>query len=308
MPVSSFTQKLLRVTFTLSDSTASFNGDNNVLVLSNLRMVARVNASGFPAFPEAHMDVYGMAVSDMQVLSSLSRNLNGTQPDNVRVDANSGAGWSTVYEGQIVSAYIDYSGAPEVCFRIQSRYLGFQSVNPAQVTSYAANADCALVISDLAAKMGQNFVNHGVQVTLPKPYFAGALTDQLRAAVDAAGISMYFNEATHTIHIAPQGQPLTDEPYVVTPQSGLVGYPVPDSRGYINVRTLFHSALRLGAPVTIQGSDVVIDAKQPSTYNSRADGQWFATSISHTLESFKYGGAWFTDMLLVPNLALLGAK
>ena len=308
MAISSFTAKQLRVTFTLSDTTASFNGNNNVLVLAGLRTVARINASGFPAFPEATLEVYGMAVSDMQVLSSLSRNLNGTQPDNVRIDANSGAGWSTVYEGQIVSAYIDYSGAPDVCFRVQSRYLGFQSINPAQVTSYRANADCALVISDIVAKMGQTFVNHGVNITLPKPYFAGTLTDQLKAAVEAAGISMYFNEATHTIHIAPQGTALKDDPFVITPQSGLVGYPVPDSRGFINARTLFHSVLRLGSPVTIQGSDVVIDAKQPSTYNSRADGQWFVSAITHTLEAVKYGGAWFSDMLLVPNTALLGAK
>ena len=110
------------------------------------------------------------------------------------------------------------------------------------------------------------------------------------------------------MHIAPNGEGLSDDPYVITPQSGLVGYPVPDSRGYVNVRTLFHAALRIGSPVTISGSDVVIDAKQPSTFNSRADGQWFATSITHHLEALKYGGAWFTDMLLVPNTALLGAK
>lgn len=308
MAISSFTAKQLRVTFTLSDTTAAFNDSNNVLVLSGLRTTAKIIASGFPAFPECSIEVYGMAVSDMQVLSSLARNLLGTQPDNVRIDANSGAGWSTVYEGQIVSAYIDYSGAPDVCFRVQSRYLGFESINPAQATSYRADADCALVISDIVAKMGQNFVNHGVNITLPKPYFAGVLTEQLKAAVDAAGISMYFNETTHTVHIAPNGKGLSDDPYVITPQSGLVGYPVPDSRGFVNVRTLFHSALRIGSPVTISGSDVVIDAKQPSTYNSRADGQWFASSVTHHLEAVKYGGAWFTDMLLVPNQSLLGAQ
>jgi hypothetical protein len=75
---------------------------------------------------------------------------------------------------------------------------------------------------------------------------------------------------------------------------------LPDSRGYIHVRALFNPAFRYGAPLTISGSDVVIDSKVPKPLNSRADGNWVIGWLSHTLEALKPNGAWFTDMLLYP--------
>lgn len=316
MPASSFTEKLLRVTFTLTNSNAVFAGTNsNVLRLTGLRMLACIKGTAMPAFPEATLRVWGMAPADMNALAIVP--VQGGKPEysfnSVLIEANSGNGWGAAFAGQIITAGPDYSGAPGVCLSVQALTGGFDLLSPAQPTSYPGTADAATIVSAIAQKMGVAFQNHGVSVPLENAYYSGTLSNQLRkvcaqANIDAAwegqgGASDALSDsstATGLLSITPKGVARGIQTVVLTPKSGLVDYPQVLGNGYLVARAAYDPGYRTLGPVTIQGSDVVIDPNLPKTLNSLADGSWIIGPLTNSLSTLMPNGPWFTDMLLYP--------
>ena len=266
-----------------------------------------------------------MRLSDMNQLSSLALEVTGITRNTVLIEADSGdgAGYAAVYSGQIVNAFIDYSGRPDVPLRVTCQVLYFDLVNPVQATSYTGPTPIATIMSNLAAQLGCAFENNGVTGNLSgAPYFPGTLADQLRECAQQAGIDLYQEPSTAsgslpgisvgpvgsvslTIAICPKGVPRKiATTFTLTPKNGLSGYPSIDSRGNIRVRALYNRGFRFGGPLIIAGSNVVIEGsgKDIGTLNSRANGNWMISTMTHTLEALKFDGAWFTDMLLIPPL------
>jgi hypothetical protein len=321
LPLSSFTRKQLRVTFTLTNNNAQFNGGGNVLTMTGLRMLATIKGTAMPAFPEATLKVWGMAQADMNSLAIVQ--VQGGKPDysrnTVLIEANSGSGWSVAFAGQIVNAGPDYDAVPAVCLSVQAITGGFDLLNPAQPTSYSGAADVATIVSNIAAKLGVAFQNDGVAASLSNPYFSGTLSEQLRRVCQQANIDAAWEDTggqftdatgdatpTGLIVITPKGVARQVDTIVLSPQTGLVGYPKVLGNGYLNARSLYNPQFRTLAPVTIQGSDVVIDPNLPKTLNSLADGSWVVGPLTNTLSAEMPNGPWFTDMLLYPPGAVPG--
>jgi hypothetical protein len=113
------------------------------------------------------------------------------------------------------------------------------------------------------------------------------LAEQLRTVAQQAGIDVYTEG--NVVAITPKGVPRNVPTWVLSPATGLVGYPTLDSRGYVQVRSVFNPAFRFGGPVRIEGSDL-----------PRANGSWMIGVLSHQLESLDPGGSWFSDLLCYP--------
>lgn len=315
MSASSFTRKSLRVTFTLSNG-ATFQGSGstddaapNTLKLAGLRTLAHISAQGAPAFPQADLIIYGMSQSDMNALSSLTFKPTTIQRNTVVIEADSGngSGFSSVFAGQIVTAFTDYLGTPEVALRVTAQMGFFDQVNPATPTSYPQATPWATIISNIAAKMGYAFENNGVNTSAAGPsYYPGTLTEQLRDAVAAAGVDQWMEGGprggaiVQTVAICPKGSPRDVPSFTLSPESGLLSYPVVDSRGFIKAKAFYNPAFRFGGPLSITGSAVIIDPQAQKTINSRADGKWMIGQMSHSLEAEKFDGLWETNMLLYP--------
>ena len=304
--------KQLRVTFTLSNSNAVFPGTNapgaNVLQLTGLRMSAIIVGGGYPAWPNATIKIYGMAQQDMNALAVqvVDYGKTGYLPNSVLVEANDGSGWVAVFAGNIITAAPDYSSMPDVPLVVTTMWGVYDSVAPATVTSFPASADVADVLSTIIGKMGQTFVNNGVTgVTGGAVYYSSSLTEQLRTVCAAYGLDPVPDASNTIVTVSPHGQADTSAPFILTPQNGLVGYPVPQANGLLNVRSLFSPVYHLKSAITIQGSDAVIDnTGVPTSLNSSANGGWFVVSITNTLEALVPNGAWFSDMLLCPPSAV----
>lgn len=295
--MTSFTRKLLRFTFVLSNNAVFEGTGSNTLTVTGLRATVNTKGSGLPAFPEAEGRINGLRQDDMNALTALANVVSSGSPlpfqrNTVLIEADSGngQGWSTVFAGQIVSAGPDYTGAPDVALRFFARAMFFESINPANVTSYTGATDVATIVSAIAAKIGKVVENNGVEgIMLDSPYFAGTLGDQLKAVAEQAGIDVYNEFSDNVIAICPKGQPRRLPTWELSPASGLVGYPTLDSRGFIQAHAIYNPAFRFGGRLTIRGSDV-----------PRANGEWLIGAMSNQLETIKPGGNWFSDLLCYP--------
>lgn len=309
MPQNSFTAKQMRVTFTLTNSNAVFPGtNNNVLTLTGLRMRAIIKGAGLPAFPEATLKIYGMSQADMNALAIVI--VDGGKPgyffNSVRIEANSSGtatGWSTVFAGQIVTAGPDYEAAPNVCLDVSALTGGFDLLNPAQPTSYPGTATVDSIVSTIAQKLGAAYQNNGVTATLTKQALTGTLTNQLKLVAAAANIDITWDQNQNLIFITPKGSPLSIARFTLSPSSGLVGYPKVLGNGYLQVRSFYNPAFRTKAPLTIVGSDVVVDPNLPKTLNSLADGDWIIGPLTNTIDALEPNANWFTDMTCYPPTA-----
>jgi hypothetical protein len=301
--------KQLRVTFTLGNSNAVFPGapagaNANVLQLTGLRMSCVAVGGGYPAWPSATLKIYGMAQADMNALAvqQVDYAKVGYLPNTVLVESNAGKGWSAVYAGAIVTAAPDYSTQPDVPLVVTSMWGVYDSVNAATVTSFPSATDLATVLEVIIAKMGQTFINAGVTgQTSSKVYYTSSLTEQLRDVCAHYNLDPSPSADNTSITVTPKGDADSSAPYVLSPQYGLVSNPTPQANGLLSVRALYSPTFHVKSPITIDGSDTVIDNNGvPTTLNSSANGDWFVCSITNTLEALTPNGAWFSDMLLSP--------
>jgi hypothetical protein len=216
------------------------------------------------------------------------------------LEANDGSGWTFVFAGQIFEAGPDYDAAPDVCLFVHALTNGYELLTPAQPTSYPGQTAVVDIASNIAAKMGVVLQNSGVTGSLSNTYLTGTPTDQLRTLAQQANF-VYSLENSNLLVISPVGSPRSDvTAFTLSPSSGLVGYPKVLGNGFLTVRAFFNAGFRLNGPITIQGSDVVVDPNLPKTLNTLADGNWIIGPVTHTLEAQKPGGLWFSDMTLYP--------
>jgi hypothetical protein len=304
MSGNTYTVKQLRATFTLNGSNAVFAQTGaNVLTVAGLRMSAVIKGSGFPSFPEATLRVWGMAQQDMNALSvvKVDSGKTGFLPNTVLIEANSGQGWAAAFAGNIQTAGADYSSAPDVCLSVTSMTKSYDLANPATPSAFPVSTSVFDIISVIAAKMGITAINNGVSVSTGGPtYYPQASADQLRAVCTAYNLDPAFSSDGFTVIVSPKGQADASTPFVLTPSSGLVGYPQAQGNGFIAVRSIYNPVFHVKSPITIQGSDVVVDPNLPATLNSLANGNWVVSAITNTLEALKPDGAWFSDMVMYP--------
>jgi hypothetical protein len=289
-----FGLKQLRFTFTLNTN-ARFADGSNTLQLFGLRATADIDYPGPPSFPSMVARIYGMAQSDMNALTGLTFQVLSYNNNSVLVEANAGngQGWNTVFAGQLVTVVPDYNSMPDVALSIYAQTLGYELLNPDTPTSYAQPAAFVDVITTIAAKMGKTVQNQGVSGSFAGPvYFAGTPAQQLMKACDKAGVTPYLAAAGlegGSITIAPTGVALGSPAVLLTPTTGLIGYPTLDSVNLIGVRAFFNPALQYGGKIQIANSDQVA-----------SNGIWTIFAARHRLSSLMPNGPWFTEMTAQP--------
>lgn len=283
-----FTEKQLRFTFTLGTN-AKFQGNNNTLQITGLRATADIMFPGPPSFPTATVRIYGMKPSDMTALTGLTFQVLTYKRNSIMIEANSGNGWTTVFEGQMVTAVPDFASLPDVALQITAQTLGFDLLNPATPTSFPRATSFEQVLKTIVLKMSKDLDNGGVSGSFSgSTYFAGTPADQLRIAAQKAGV-VYYTDKPGIVEIGLPGAPRNVPKWVLTPQSGLVGYPTLNSVNLIGVVAVFNPALRFGAPLQIKGSEQLA-----------ANGDWVIYDCAHSLSSLYPDAPWFTNMTAQP--------
>ncbi|RYY79924.1 MAG: hypothetical protein EOO69_04465 [Moraxellaceae bacterium] len=282
--MNSFSHKKIEIELRLTNTTTfAGQGDNNTLTFRNLRIVADIQLVGsLSEGSKARVKIYGMRQEDMNALSMLTWKSQTVYKNVMIVRAGDDDGMSKIFGGQILNAWADYSATPEVCMVIDAKPGYFERIQEANASSYPGDVDVAIIMADLASKMGYQFENRGVNLKLSTPYFSGTLMCQAETLARQADINVLVED--DRIVITPKNMPIEDGQIpLISAASGMVGYPAFYKNG-ISVKTLFNPAIRFMHKIKVQ-SDIPI-----------ANGEWFVYCLRYQLESEKPNGAWFCEV------------
>jgi hypothetical protein len=283
--MSSFTVKKLRATLVLADSAnVSFTAtQDNTLILTGNRMSARVLSNARQA-TQLSLRIWGMKLADMDAMTAAWLDPNAIRNNIVILEADDGHGFRPVFSGTIIEAQPDFRAAPDVPFQVLATIRYFQQIQVVEPVSYKGDVDVAVLGRYIADKLDMSYEQSPeVRATLTDPYFPGSIWNQLNAICKAARVDYYFQG--DKLIFTPISLPFDSKPAaVLTPNTGLIGYPMYSRRGLV-VTAIFDPAFLCGTAIEIQDSLV-----------KGANGRWYPYSIEHTLEAELPGGKWLSTM------------
>ncbi|MGX2975619.1 baseplate hub protein [Ursidibacter arcticus] len=283
--MASFTKKKLRISFVFGQQDPIFDDEgNNTIITDGLRVTASIQSGNGAVMPSAKLMIYGLSQRVMDKLTKIRWNTEDAKLNYVRLEASQDGGESyvLVYEGVIQYAYPNFGSSPEVILTIDSTAGLQHKIRPVPPLSFKGEVDVAAVVEKICKKMGMLFENNGVTGRVSNPYLPETALDQvlkLCQAVNAQAV-IEFN----TIAITPIGQPREIAVPMISPKTGLIGYPVPTITG-VRFQCLFDPAIRFKGIVQIKES--LIEA---------CNGQWLIMGVTHYLESEMAGGRWLSEI------------
>lgn len=281
--MSSFTNKK-QLRFVITLGTGKFgSSDNNRVTLQGYRAAVNIDKAGGQMMGTMHARIYGVLQDDMNQITTLVWKPGYLIKSNtVQVFAIDGDVETLVFSGNIINAWGDYYGMPDVFLQIQaqSQYVsGLQSTTP---ISIRGGIDVAIVMERIAKDMGLSFENNNVHVTVANLYLANTAKEQALELSRMCNFALYIDDTV--LAITNLYQPRAGLIPEISSQSGLIGYPTFDGIG-VNFVTYFNAAIIFGGSVKI-----VSDIKP-------ANGQFVVVSMAHMLESEKPNGLWQSQVL-----------
>lgn len=290
--VGSFIMRRLEFEFRLANNGSFKQPDDNVVLLTGYRASVYIVKVGGIGDYLAQMRIYGVDFSLMNRLNTLGNRFytQNVEPNQVSIAAGDDMrGMSSIFTGTIYNCWIDFDAAPEVNLVVECSVGLWARMLPIPASSYGQPVDVAIVMQNLAQRLGCAFVNNGVSVMLSCPYFAGTVLQQIEKTARAAGINWaIIGSLTGPLVIWPKGghagPPQTKYP-VFSPDSGMIGYPTYTQMG-ISVRSVFTPGQtpEIGEIINVSSS------LAPAT------GQWTPVVIEYNLETIRPNGRWEIGM------------
>jgi hypothetical protein len=273
-------KKQLRFVITLG--TGKFgSSEHDQITLQGFRATADIDKAGGMMMGTLRAKIYGVKQADMNSVTTLQWKPGTLIPNTVEVYAIDGAVETLVFAGNIVNAWADYQSMPDVYLHIQAQSAFFNALKAVPPRSFKGGVDVASVMAQIARDLGYVFENNGVNTQLTDIYLPNTGMEQAKDLARAAGCDLYLDDKI--LAITPPNVPRKVLIPLISPASGLVGYPTFDGVG-VNFQILFNPAVTFGGSIKLE-TDV-----------QQAAGEWVVTSVGHRLESEKPGGAWFSSI------------
>ena len=295
---SSFIQKLLSVSVTLSPGIAQVNalptfagGTSNAVTLSGHRTSARITYAGAPNTSYATIRIWGVNQSLMNQLSTLGMIYDSVQRNTVTVSAGTSIQGFTgipgqlapVFGGTAIQAYGEYDNMPDVPFVFVCQAGISDSVIAATPSSFTGVTDVATMMSGYARLMNLQFENNGVTAKLSNPYYGGNVWQQVQQAARDAHINAEIVSGGTVLAIWPVGgsRSAANAPIpLISPQTGMIGYPGFAGNGFLVVRHIFNPLVAFGGQIQVQSS------------LPQANKTWTVVKLDLSLDSLVPKGEW----------------
>jgi hypothetical protein len=280
-----FNRKVIKITLMLSDKPESFTSDNqNKLSASGLRINAEINYGNGAISPYARIKAYGLPIETMEKLLRYKWGEPAALRNTVTIEAGEeGEELSQVFKGGITYAYPDFGDAPNASIVIESQTAVLDKMAGTNAESYEGEYDVAAMIATICKRMGYTFEPNGVSVKVSNPYLNGTEIDKIRQLTHAANLELYIENKN--IAVAYKDSPRrTLKIPVISPETGLIGYPVPDVIG-IQFKCFYDPLVRFGGIVRITDSLIKI-----------CNGDWRVYGVRIVLETEQESAQWMMEV------------
>ena len=275
---SMFTKKKIRLEITLQYG--KFGNGTNTVVIEDLPISVSIKKEGFPSMNTAKIFVTGLSSELMEALTFLNYRILTINRNYISIYAGDESGMSLAFAGEISLARPNFNNAPSVRMEFEA-FTGYSSrMVAAPPLSLKGNIPVSDICSQIANKMGFNFVNDGVNKIAKNPRLSGSDMNKLINLAKDYDIGINVDDGT--VRIFNKGA--SDRVMLsVSDEDGLIGYPSFEQNG-ISCSVEYTPNVRLWDKFEIQ------------TVLSKASGQWFIQSIEHRLDANIQGGLWQTDL------------
>ena len=285
MSTGNFRKRKLDVRFTLDAAAGTFTeSGTNTVDVTGLRIRAELVNNQSTTMDQLNLEIWGLPLSIMNKLTILQNGYTQGIANQVALSAGDEDNQSLIFQGQIFTAWADFSGQPEGTFIVQAFSALASAYKSTPPLSYKGSIDAATVANSIALQMVPPLTLHnsGVAVQLQDVALPGDPMQQLRRLAKAADFEWSTDEQG-VLAIWPRGTPRDTQAVQVDATTGLVGFPSYNDKGVV-FSTLFNPSLRVNGPVNLTSAA------------SPANGQWYPFNITHDLESELPDGRWFSHV------------
>jgi hypothetical protein len=281
----SFVKRRINITFQLGLGGEFGESGTNTVTCEGLQVQASIQECNGPGLGQAAVRIRGLTKSLLKQLSSLNQATMAARRNSIIIDAgDDDAGMATVFQGQIQVSQIMLNTAPDTTLTLMASAGGLAPIRRVAPTSYPGTADAGVILQNLAFEGGLDFENNGVSIPLSTPYFPGDTWSKIKRCAEAGKIDYTIDAKKNALVITPRGGARAGDIPIISPETGMIGYPAYSSGlGGLHVTTLFNPLLRVQGQVQIQ-SDLEV-----------ANGTWRVFNLQHELESEDPGGQWTTQ-------------
>jgi hypothetical protein len=229
--------------------------------------------------------LYGLPINVMNKLTIAGSQWEGRR-NRVLVEASSEGEietdpWVAIFRGQIYQAYpmmnqqplipMVFFAAPGDTTKLQLQPVPPESIN--------GNAKASQLIENVAKKVDYTVENNGVDGQLTNPYLRGSALEQINNVLGSVNAYGTLSRTDNKISIWPRDGNRKSDTVVLTPETGLIGYPEFETV-QIRVRHIFDPAL-------ITDVGVRFRVESPLT---AANGIWTSVQFELNLSCESPGG------------------
>jgi hypothetical protein len=269
-----FVERQINISFDLSSGTGSS------AKITGKRISCKIVNAGSPSMGTADLAIYGLPLSMMNQLSTIGTQINLINKNSITIEAGDAqSGMSLVFKGTISLAWVDAQSQPEVSFRVSAFAGLYEAVAATEPTSVQGSADVAKTLQQIAQKAGLGFEGASIDAKVSNPYLPGSAREQILRLANMAGLAWTI-ENERLVVVKP-GTPRAGGAVMISPETGMVGYPAFNQAGVI-VRKIFDPSLLFFSKITVRSE------------LTPACGDWVVHNICHDIESQVPNGQWFT--------------
>lgn len=272
-----YSNKSLR--FEFENYSGAFDDKGNTkLSLSNVKAMCKISFMGNIGGFQAEATIYGLGIDLTAAISAKGIGPYTNQLAHIGMDIY--ADETLVFSGQIFSAYANMNSVPDVGLIVSAVAGGDIMRATAKPFSIEGSQPYKDILSSLCKANGYNFIPVGIDgIVGGNVSLFGSPMEQIRYACEAARLSVAVNGKTVTVW--KPGTKVDDVIPEVSPERGLIGYPVFTPSG-LTFQTQFSTYLSQGRYVKL------------TTSLPHASGIYQMFAVDHFLSAWVKDGPWLS--------------
>lgn len=255
----------------------------NTITITNVKSTIRVNAIGNLLGVRADINLIGLSTELLALLSEKAmwnRRANALENATnitIQVFVNE----EKIFKGLITTSYTNMNTLPEPILHMSAVTSGEPALDKSPAFTAKGNILLGNTVRAILApyNYSYNIAKSAEQINLVNPHYLGSSWQQVQHICGEFSLALYLNN--DIVNIWPNVAKLDDKKPYVSPDTGLVGYPVFNTNG-IQFQTTYSPLLSVGRVMTLK------------TSLPYASGEYLLISVEHVLSSWIDNGAWYT--------------